>query len=244
LKPSHAITRPSSLHFQGPLPAYDKLDKHFYGLHHVRKPDLSNFRNAASEPRWLLSLLDILDREKVSLISFVAPTVLWYPQFLQLFQNQIILGTLEMNVLRSIAQDSQNQASTTMLTLLENQRSTPEPSLDKLLVLGPCISHKQRDYRIGVFFAAMLTQEAPKLAKLSLTYLRLSQFVIACDVLTDTSQVHQPGPRPRPWPRYPSTRLSAPQLIDINLFDRSFKLYPWIDINELTSLKLINCTRS
>jgi hypothetical protein len=37
--------------------------------------------------------------------------------------------------------------------------------------------------------------------------------------------------------------LEVLELNDIDLYDRGFQLYPWININELTSLKLINCAR-
>jgi hypothetical protein len=102
------------------------------------------------------------------------------------------------------------------------------------------ITNHPRDYDLGVFLAALLTQEPPKPTRL---YLRSFQFPQqpTRDLLRDISRVHQPGPRPRPYPaREPFKTL---ELNCIDLYDRGFRLYPWININELTSLKLINCAR-
>jgi hypothetical protein len=85
----------------------------------------------------------------------------------------------------------------------------------------------------------MLTQEAPKLKRLSLRYVRLGYGVIQ-DVLRDSSLDNRPGPRPR---RYLSpTEFEHLELNSINLLNRNFRLHPWIDINELKLLQLIDCT--
>jgi hypothetical protein len=220
LKPSHAIIGPPPVNLQKCLPDPDVLPD---TIRRVKKVDLSKMGNVESDPRWLMSLLQILQDHRASLTSFTAPTVLLYPQFLQLFHHQKALRMLEMNQLRSITQTCKNQDYTAMLASLDHDRLTIAPSLAKLEEMSLCISNEQRDHNAGIFLAAMLTQEAPKLKKLSLRYVRIAQRVIR-DVLRDSSLDNRPGPQPRPYPT--PTQLSHLQLNSIDLFDRNFRLYP------------------
>jgi hypothetical protein len=186
LKPTHATIGSSPLHIQKRLPCNATLK-------YAGKLDLSRIRDATSGPRWLLSLLHILHRKQVSLNSFVAPTVLSYPQFPQLFHFQRGLKTLEMNMLRSITQDVQNQAFVAMLTLLDYKRPTLALSLAELTELNLCITNEPGDHSTNIFLAAMLTQEAPRLTQLSLSFIRTSPHPVF-DIISDISRVHQRGP--------------------------------------------------
>jgi hypothetical protein len=61
------------------------------------------------------------------------------------------------------------------------------------------------------------------------------------DIISDISRVHQRGTRLRKYPK--PVQLSTLRLDSINFCDRNFGLYLWINIDELTSLKLIDCAR-
>jgi hypothetical protein len=185
LKPTHTTIGPPPLHIQKRLPCNATLK-------YVRNLDLSRIRDATSGPRRLLSLLHILHREQVLLTSFVAPTVLSYPQFLQLFQLKRGLKTLELKMLRSITQDVQNQAFVAMLTLLDYKRPILALSLPELTELNLCITNEPGDHNTNIFLAAMLTQEAPRLTKLSLSFIRTSLHPMF-DIISDISRVHQRG---------------------------------------------------
>jgi hypothetical protein len=127
-----------------------------------------------------------------------------------------------------------------MLTLLDYKRPTLALSLAELTELNLCITNEPGDHSTNIFLAAMLTQEAPRLTQLSLSFIRTSPHPVF-DIISDISRVHQRGPWPRRYPK--PVQLSTLELDSINLCDRNFGLYPWININELTSLKLSDCAR-
>jgi hypothetical protein len=126
LKPSRAIIGPSPINLRERLPDPGVLPD---TIRRVKKVDLSKIGNVEAGPWWLTSLLHILQDHRASLIAFVAPTILLYPAFLQLFRDQKALKYLEMKQLRSITQNRRNQEYTAMLASLDHNRLTIAPSL-------------------------------------------------------------------------------------------------------------------